>query len=171
MQAATDFSYEEGTWNTPRSNPIEKLGWSNFDSEQLGLLDAIGFSKDVWDCYVNHYDDKNWPALESIDVAKYFVALGWDEDIWNRNAAPPESDDKLWSELSVKEQAAAGELCYFEQLWNADSLIGDNKWSNELNDESNNESNNDLNNESSAASMSMSLIVASAFGALLLLII
>jgi hypothetical protein len=154
MQAATDFSYEEDTWNTPGSNPLEKLGWYSFDSEYRDLLDAIGFSEDVWDCFVNHHVDTDWALLGKIDVAKYLIVLGWDEEGWNGNADPPETDDKDWNELSVKEQEAAGELCYFEELWNGDSLIGDNKWS----------------LESSAASISMSLIVASTFGALLLLI-
>jgi hypothetical protein len=158
-QAATAFSYGEDSWNTPGNNPMEDKGWNTFDSTQRSLLGVIGFSADVWECYVNHYDDSEWTLLEYIDIAKYFEVLGWDEDSWNEVTDPPASVAKSWNELNTEEQEAAGELCYFEELWDQTALVGDNWDGSSAGDGS-----------IATLSMSISLIVASAFGALLLII-
>jgi hypothetical protein len=167
-QAGEDFSYQKGTWNTPGTNEIEISGWYIFDSEQIGLLVDIGFSEDVWDCHVNHHEDYEWNELEYIDVARHWEALGWNETSWDGDIDDPESADNSWNDLNAEEQEAAGELCYFEELWDEKSLLGDNVWGDLPTPSPSFSPTGEQ--PSAASSMPMSLIVASAFGALLLII-
>jgi len=64
------------------------------------------------------YEDYTWSELEAASVTEYFEALGWNSSSWDKEIdySPP-SDNQDWDELSLEEQNAAAELCYFQELW------------------------------------------------------
>ena len=124
--AAMALGYSEGTWNTPGTQDVEELSFSTIvaaDAADEALLTIIGFTEVQYDCYVNHYEDYSWAELATEGVQEFFVALGWTEDFLGNGTGPPASEDKGWSELTAAEQTAAGEICYFEELWDGDSLL------------------------------------------------
>jgi hypothetical protein len=62
------------------------------------------------------WDDLNWTEINSAEQ-KLWMVLGWDEDSWQEDTDPPESDDKYWEDLSTSEKKAAKELGYTQALW------------------------------------------------------
>ena len=115
------LAYTEETWETPRSNDME------YDSLLLIIHaftqaydDAIafGFTQQIWDCYINHYEGYAWSDLVARDQAKYFKALGWTQQQWDGEIDTiPASEEKLWIRLNFEEKQAAANLCYFQELW------------------------------------------------------
>lgn len=93
--------------------------WDNLDfSEQLGAV-QLGFSKNTWDCYMDHYRSLTWDELRSKHAAYHsYLALGWTRIQWDGDAVYPASDDRWWGHLADAERAAANGLCYFEANWN-----------------------------------------------------
>lgn len=76
-KAAAAAEYEEKTWNEPGTNklenyPFEKVAAKNKDAQ--AALASLGFSKDQWDCYVNHYRGYKWRELKDLGVQVSMVA-------------------------------------------------------------------------------------------------
>lgn len=127
VAAAEALEYTEETWNTPGQAEIESLSYETITLDSPDIrqqaLDTIGYdNEEQWDCYINHYDDYDWEELEEEEVQQYYAALGWTEESWLGDEDPPESEDMDWAELNDDQQAAASELCYFEQNWDGLSL-------------------------------------------------
>jgi hypothetical protein len=120
--AGTGLDYTEDTWNVPGTADVELLAFVSLTPENQIAALALGFSEEVWDCYINHYDDFTWAELATEGVQQYFIILGWSENSWTGATDPPESDDFFFDELSSEEKTAAEEICYFELLWNGESL-------------------------------------------------
>jgi len=61
-----------------------------------------------------------WEKLSWADMSSeeqgYWTELGWREDKWDRNEAPP-SAAKEWKDLSYVEQYAAKGLGFTEDMW------------------------------------------------------
>lgn len=128
----------EDTWNVPGTAAIEE---KSYDTVEFGALEAdvskqdvvltfkkskfealfdMGFEDwEVYDCYMNHYNDYWWTELDELDAAVVtaFEALGWTSSKWNGLNSYPESEDKAWFELTEDEQRAAAELCYLPETW------------------------------------------------------
>lgn len=62
------------------------------------------------------WDDLEWADMNEAEQALWAV-LGWDEDSWQEETDPPESDELYWADLSSAQQKAAGELGYTQELW------------------------------------------------------
>jgi hypothetical protein len=93
-----------------------------FGKTQFEALFDIGFDEwEVYDCYVNHYQDYWWDELD-IPILQAYQTLGWDQLHWNGLKPPPDSDGKDWYELTQEEQRAAIELCYLPETWSLLSL-------------------------------------------------
>jgi hypothetical protein len=120
--AGTGLDYTKATWNVPGTAEVELLAFSSLTTENMAAAIALGFSEEVWDCYVNHYDDYAWAELATEGVQQYFITLGWTEASWTGVADPPASDDEFFSDLSSGEKTAAEEICYNKLLWNGESL-------------------------------------------------
>ncbi len=56
-----------------------------------------------------------WADLSSKEKELWSL-LGWQQDQWDRNEAPP-SADKAWKDLNYQEQSAARGLGFTEDLW------------------------------------------------------
>ncbi len=57
-----------------------------------------------------------WADLSSKEK-ELWTLLGWRQEEWDRNEAPP-SAAKEWKDLNYKEQYAAKGLGFTEDLWN-----------------------------------------------------
>lgn len=63
------------------------------------------------------WETLSWADLSSKEKELWSV-LGWQQDKWDGNAAPP-SADKVWSDLNYQEQSAALGLGFTEETWDA----------------------------------------------------
>jgi len=119
--AAEKLRYTPISWNVGGggANPIEKKEWDElYYVEQLGAV-QLGFNKNTWDCFMDHYRSLTWDQLRAARPAVYqsYWTLGWTRAQWDGDAAYPTSDDKWWAELTDRERTAANALCYFEANW------------------------------------------------------
>lgn len=114
------LGYNEETWNRPSTANIETISFEGLGTGGT-TVQELGISSEQWDCFVNHYQFLEWTELATIGVQDHFVTLGWTEDLWFQ-ANAPETDSLSWDKLSEEEQTAATELCYFQQIWSAQSL-------------------------------------------------
>ncbi|MDB9510629.1 hypothetical protein PN499_05490 [Kamptonema animale CS-326] len=62
------------------------------------------------------WDDLSWTDMNSAEQ-KLWAVLGWDEDSWEEETDPPESNDRYWEDLTDAEKNAALELGYTQELW------------------------------------------------------
>jgi len=74
----------------------------------MGVRDMQG-NPGIW-------EQLGWDDMNGTEQ-QLWSALGWNQERWDSNNAPP-SADKEWSELSQQEQYAARGLGFSEQLWN-----------------------------------------------------
>ena len=88
-----------------------------YDNEIAGVQ-GLGIDDEMWDCHINHYFGYWWEDIEYYAYTPYFNALGWNVDSWD-NDEPPATEDMYWDELSAEQQAAATQLCYHKDLWDA----------------------------------------------------
>ena len=62
-----------------------------------------------------------WERLSWADMSgeeqQLWSHLGWRQEMWDRNEAPP-STNKFWKELDYQEQSAATRLGFTEDIWN-----------------------------------------------------
>ena len=118
--AEIKLGYTKETWNRIGTQPLERLSWELLTSDQALGAGALGFNQESWDCYQNHYWAYSWRQLEISGVQIYFVALGFDEQLWkdpNRRISVNGVDDLQWSDLSNGQKSILGELCYNEIAW------------------------------------------------------
>jgi len=117
------FGYTELTWNVLRLSDAEQKGWFELMYYEEDVSEAVlGLDGDGWDCWINHYDSYGWSDLVKKGHVQAMSGLGWTEDAWNGDAAPPASDSKLWHELTEAEQLHATRLCFFDDNWNREDM-------------------------------------------------
>ena len=124
VQNALD--YTPITWNVHGLAPVETLGWWQFSSDQKAGAEALGFTENTWDCYINHYMTYTWDELAAFGLTSSIETLGWSQDSWEGNGESPDTESKWWGQLTNAEKDAARNLCYFEDNWNqADMTTND----------------------------------------------
>jgi hypothetical protein len=117
---ATILGYDEHTWNYEEINPIETFSYEQISEAEHAhvALVALGFTKESWNCYMNHYDSMHWEDIEANEVAsESWTTLGWDKESWVGEHEVPESEDMHWKDLSEEQRAAAAQACYVEESW------------------------------------------------------
>lgn len=116
----SDLLYTPDSWNEVGANVIEDSAFEALTTaQQATVTDTLEWTEPQWNCHVNHYNDFTWQELNTEQqVQQFWRALGWSEAAWVGQSPPPPSEDASWAELTVDEQAAASQLCYFEALWN-----------------------------------------------------
>ena len=127
-----ELGYTLETWNLPGSyHQLEGLSYGKLSTGQRNVVDDLGWSDTTWDCYINHYKDYTWEQLQDAGVVLYYETLGYDEMKWNtasssggRKDHHAFSESLTWQELPVREKLAAKELCYFEEIWNTNYILG-----------------------------------------------
>mmetsp|Transcript_18071 Transcript_18071/g.31126 ORF Transcript_18071/g.31126 Transcript_18071/m.31126 type:complete len:148 (-) Transcript_18071:125-568(-) len=107
------------SWDELGTNYIEQYSYDElYENGKAGAM-ALGFSDEMWDCHINHYQGYWWSDLEDSGLDQYLIVLGWDENSWdNINAPVPETETLYWDSLTPEEQSAARQICYFEDVWN-----------------------------------------------------
>ena len=78
---------------------------------------GLGIDEEMWDCHINHYSGYWWEDIVWMGLDQYFTILGWDAGNWHYDETP-ETEDMYWDELTVKQQMAATQVCFFRDLWN-----------------------------------------------------
>lgn len=117
--------YTPITWNVVGGGfaAIELKGWIGLDFDERRGAIQLGYNKNTWDCFIDHYRSWTWDQLRLTNVDAYLSAmeLGWTRTLWDnydgRGDDKPESDDKWWANLTDEEQIAANGLCYFRENW------------------------------------------------------
>ena len=127
VEQAKSLGYQESTWNTPGTARVEKRAYEDLNKRETEAAVALGFTdKNVWDCYMNHYDDYDWDELDTAGVQYYFELLGWTEARWSENGDDDTTADfmwdKDWTELDAAQQTAARQLCFQQETWDGVSL-------------------------------------------------
>lgn len=126
------LGYSQQSWDLPGSASIEHMSFDMIklsnDSKQIVYIQALGFGKPSWDCYMTHYKTNDWEKLGEYGVQQYYEILGWTEQLWNNSDA---SHPKVlpWKDLNITERIAAESLCYLEPIWNNVSLEDEVAWS------------------------------------------
>lgn len=113
MQAAMGLGYDEMSWRDVRTNPVERIRFSELidivgtnetkatvfgdfvprtDDIKGALMDLDFFDDDdgvCWDFWVNHYDGYDWEDLDETftpfgeNVKELLELLGWDQESWD----------------------------------------------------------------------------------------
>lgn len=114
------IGYTVDSWNVPGTASLELLKFDELaPSIQSIVTSDLGWTPEIWNCHINHFQDYFWSELNTeVHVQQFFVDLGWNASSWAEVIDPPPSESADWSELTANEQAAAEKLCYFEELWN-----------------------------------------------------
>mmetsp|Transcript_19166 Transcript_19166/g.27065 ORF Transcript_19166/g.27065 Transcript_19166/m.27065 type:complete len:517 (+) Transcript_19166:81-1631(+) len=110
------LKYTEDSWNNIGSNKVEKSAFDRLESGSVQAAKAIGFEEEVWDCFINHYEDYDWDELFEEGVQSHYHELGWLAETWKSGQAPA-SENLDWDELTPAQQEAAEELCYQQESW------------------------------------------------------
>jgi hypothetical protein len=62
------------------------------------------------------WEELKWTDMSSEEKGLWTL-LGWQQDQWDRNEAPP-SAGKVWKDLNYQERSAAEKLGFSEDIWN-----------------------------------------------------
>lgn len=113
-------------WYHTNMDYYDKDGDGNYYEPTPGFEEAattLGFTEDVWDCWVNHYSSYEWSDLVEYDIEFYMTTLGWTQSKWEgTDPEPPTSSSKTYNELSDDEKTAALGTCYTQKLWDYETL-------------------------------------------------
>lgn len=122
LTASGTMNYTEELWDNLGTHIVEKNTFLNLDPiEREGAME-LGFYIHNWDCFMNHYQSYFWSSFHE-DLKIAITELGWTEDMWNDNSVlVPESEGKIWIDLSATEKAAATRLCYFREIWDGEPI-------------------------------------------------
>jgi hypothetical protein len=132
--------YIPETWNSFLSAPLERMSYMEV-AEFLGLnnaeyistwqrtnnaLQRIAIDSKTWDCWINHYIANDWVDLrDTHNVSWAFEALGWNSSTWKSDDPLdwPETENKLYHEMSPEEILAADRICCPAEIWDGSTLL------------------------------------------------
>ena len=121
--AATTLGYDESTWNQPMTAAVESLIYDDLNANQIEATYVLGLApKEIWNCFINHYQGFNWEELADAGVQELYMTLGWTDESWNALADPPASEGTNYESLTIEQQEAAQQLCYRKETWDKISL-------------------------------------------------
>lgn len=126
--AQNSLGYTSITWNVPALAPVEQLGWWQLTDTQKSGAQALGFTENQWDCYINHYLTYTWDELSAAGLTTYLETLGWSQESWEGSGESPVSESKWWGQLTAAEKDAARQLCYFQDNWNQVDMTPNNSY-------------------------------------------
>jgi len=123
--AVNNLGYSKESWNNvTETTAAESIAYESLSFQQLAGAIVLGYIlEESWDCYQHHYADYTWDNLDEAFVQDCAVALGYDEDMWNSGAVSPLEEVEFASLTSQQKQAAEC-MCYFESIWEGDTLDG-----------------------------------------------
>ena len=95
------------------------------DIDEKAAITALRLDAEAWDCHANHYVAYWWEDLVEAGMDGYMLALGWDKETWDGDGDEPASEDSYWDDLTAEERAAAGQICYFGELWDGETSVAE----------------------------------------------
>mmetsp|Transcript_21320 Transcript_21320/g.25716 ORF Transcript_21320/g.25716 Transcript_21320/m.25716 type:complete len:248 (+) Transcript_21320:3-746(+) len=125
VQYFASFGWTETLWNTVGETPEKWASdWSDLSSTQRNAAESLCYFEENWDktdlnnwnCSATHYSDYDWSELKEQGVQSYLALLGWTEDNWSGNTAPPITEGKAWNALNQEERIASRQICYSKNL-------------------------------------------------------
>ena len=123
QRAATDkLDFTAVTWNALGLNDVERKGWDYLTTDEQVGATQLGFTKESWDCFIDHYSSAYWAELVAGNKASQYMRLGWSQESWEGDSEHPASEGKWWDQLSEDEKKAANQLCYFKMNWNQEDM-------------------------------------------------
>lgn len=129
QRAATDkLDFTAVTWNALGLNDVERKGWDYLTTDEQVGATQLGFTKESWDCFIDHYSSAYWAELVSGNKASQYMRLGWSQESWEGDSDHPASEGKWWDQLSEDEKTAANQLCYFKMNWNQEDMNPNNSY-------------------------------------------
>lgn len=87
------------------------------------LLFKLIYNAIILQLLQNHYNDYDWNELQEDGLDVPYITLGWTKESWEGKAPEPASENKTWSNLTLVEQQAADEVCYFLETWDQISMV------------------------------------------------
>jgi hypothetical protein len=104
-----NFGYSKGNWNALGQNQNERMTCSQLTVTQRQAIQLLGWSCDVWDCFINHYKSYNEKQLEANDLVEHVDVV---RSAWV----------KPWVDLTEEELQSANRLCFMQILWDVGYL-------------------------------------------------
>jgi hypothetical protein len=118
IDASNSFGYTIETWEIDPYAAIERISFLDLTKGQIAAAEAMGFDEDMWDIFINHFDNYDWKDLVEFSVDEPLIVLGWNETAWNGpEIGYPASEDITWGNLTDTEKQAAADLGYFNETW------------------------------------------------------
>mmetsp|Transcript_32292 Transcript_32292/g.53390 ORF Transcript_32292/g.53390 Transcript_32292/m.53390 type:complete len:487 (-) Transcript_32292:53-1513(-) len=114
---ATSLTYVTKTWEEPPFALLERTSFLDLTPGQIGTAMGMGFTEDMWDLFINHFDDYDWSELQMFLIDAPFIALGWSKEKWSGQSPPPDSEDADWMDLTDAEKQAAADIGFFQETW------------------------------------------------------
>ena len=115
--AAWALNYTDVTWDSPGLADIERIVFADLNDDETNAATTLGFTQETWDCYQNHYGGYHWAVLVHFGLHVHYEAFGFTETNWDDVDSTPPAWRVSWAELNLDQQAAALNICYFEELW------------------------------------------------------
>lgn len=109
--------YTPETWNQPGSFETESLAYDDLNEDEQAGAKGLGISHAMWDCHINHYHKYWWENLQEHNLDQYFIALGWNANMWDGGEWSDTYYNKYWDEMTQEQQGAAAQVCYTQELW------------------------------------------------------
>eukprot|EP01083_Nonionella_stella_P102127 290299_1 len=120
MSNETTFETPIGTYTKGDGDLMDALTTLDLYDEDFEWPDTC------WDFFVNHYGGYTWEEIEDTynpfgdNVQDLAEILGWTEDMWDNDTFDgdiPESECKLWVELTPEERWALRKMGWFAVSW------------------------------------------------------
>ncbi|KAL9180762.1 hypothetical protein ACHAXT_011215 [Thalassiosira profunda] len=117
------LNYTQELWDNLGSHTPERNTFLNLDADEREGAMELGFYTHSWDCFMNHYLSYYWSSFHD-DLKVAIETLGWTEEMWSDNDTygVPETENKIWIDLTPEEKAAATRMCYFKETWDEESI-------------------------------------------------
>ena len=111
------LGYTPQVWNRPGLYQLESWAFYELHEDEQSGAKGLGINEEMWDCHINHYHGYWWQDLQALNLDQYFIALGWNANMWDEGDSTPDTNDMYWDELIQEQKAAATQVCFTQDLW------------------------------------------------------
>ncbi len=109
QQIVALLGYDPSSWDYTIHPLLEDAPFSAFSESQKKAAFFLGIDECVWDCFFNHYRAYSTDMLAQLGLDGHVPML-------------LEIQSKFWKDMSDMEKETATKFCYFEEIWNEESL-------------------------------------------------
>ncbi len=109
QQIVALLGYDRSSWDYTTHSLLEDAPFAAFSESQKKAALFIGIDECVWDCFFNHYRAYSTEMLAELGLDGHVPTI-------------LEMQSKYWKDMSDEEKETATKFCYFEEIWNEESL-------------------------------------------------